>query len=220
MMFGYSHDHRYPHKYDHFDEALSVMGRHGGHHGHGHFFGGFGTGGHGGRFRFGRKLGSNGLQLVLLALLAEKPSHGYELIKGLDQRSGGFYTPSPGMIYPALTYLEELGHARVTADGSKKLYEITDEGRSYLEQNRPAVETILEQIDQIGARMGDVRNAFSGNADADLDESGGRHSGEMHQARRALKQALQSKKGCSKEEVQRISAILQHAADEILGSVK
>src|SRR5215471_1749705 len=69
--------------------------------------GGFG----GGRFRVGRKLGSEELQLVILALLAENPSHGYELIKVLEERSSGFYSPSPGMVYPALTYLEEVNYA-------------------------------------------------------------------------------------------------------------
>src|ERR1700751_2604728 len=86
--------------------------------------------------RAGRKLGADDLQLLILALLAEKPSHGYEIIKGLEERSGGFYAPSPGMVYPALTYLEELGYASVEADGAKKLYRISEEGRAYLEQNR------------------------------------------------------------------------------------
>ena len=58
----------------------------------------------------GRKLGSADLQLLLLALLAERPAHGYELIRTLEQRSGGFYAPSPGMVYPALTFLDEIGH--------------------------------------------------------------------------------------------------------------
>ena len=72
------------------------------------FSGGFGGGmGMGGRaFRAGRRLASGDLQLVLLALLAERASHGYELIKALEERSGGFYSPSPGMVYPALTWLE------------------------------------------------------------------------------------------------------------------
>src|SRR5512144_1736182 len=64
-------------------------------------------------FRSGRKLGADHLQLVILALLEEKPRHGYEIIKALEERSGGFYSPSPGTIYPALTYLEELGYASV-----------------------------------------------------------------------------------------------------------
>src|SRR6266513_3959445 len=112
------------------------------------FFGGMA--GRGGRgihgFRAGRKLGSDDLQLIILALLAEKPSHGYEIIKALEERSGGFYAPSPGMVYPALTYLEELGYASVESEGAKKLYSISDEGREYLEQNRGVVDTILAQL--------------------------------------------------------------------------
>src|ERR1700723_824874 len=80
-------------------------------------------GGPGGRgFGMGRKLPSADLQLLILQLLAEKPRHGYEIIKALEERSKGFYVPSPGMVYPALTYLEEIGHATVEADGARKLH--------------------------------------------------------------------------------------------------
>ncbi len=112
-------------------------------------------------FRRGRKLGSADLQLLLLHLLAEKPSHGYELIKGLEERSSGYYVPSPGMIYPALTYLEELGYARVEAEGAKKLYHPTDEGRRHLEQNREAVDSILVQLERIGRKMAQMRQAMA-----------------------------------------------------------
>ena len=120
-------------------EAMCI-GRGRGRHGFGAFGGGF-FGGHGfgsGDFRMGRKLASGELQLVLLALLAEQPSHGYELIKALEERSGGFYAPSPGMVYPALTWLEEVGYASVAAEGAKKLYSVTDTGRKYLEEHREA----------------------------------------------------------------------------------
>src|SRR3979411_3043860 len=94
--------------------------------GHGGHFGGVGPpvrhgGGVGGRGFFGgRKLGSGELQLVILALLEERPRHGYEIIKALEETSKGFYAPSPGMVYPALTYLEEVGEATAEADGRKK----------------------------------------------------------------------------------------------------
>src|SRR5215813_7540665 len=113
---------------------------------HGRRFGAFSAGfsggmGMGGRaFRAGRRLAAGDLQLVLLALLAERPSHGYELIKALEERSGGFYSPSPGMIYPALTWLEEMGYASVAAEGAKKLYSITDAGRGYLKNNQDAAD--------------------------------------------------------------------------------
>ncbi len=77
--------------------------------------------GMGGRaFGMGRKLASVDLQLLILALLSDKPRHGYEIIKALDERSKGFYAPSPGMVYPALTYLEKSGtpQSRPTARAS------------------------------------------------------------------------------------------------------
>ena len=105
-------------------------------------------------FRTGRKLASDDLQLLLLALIAEKPSHGYDLIKLLEERSGGYYVPSPGMIYPALTYLEEAGHATVEPEGTKKLYRISEEGKGHLEQNRAAADELLAQLDRISPQDG------------------------------------------------------------------
>ena len=100
------------------------MRAHGGHHGRrfgaggGKFGGGRGRHGMGGSgFRAGRMLSAADLQLIIMALLAEKPSHGYEIIKAIQERTSGSYSPSPGMVYPALTFLEDLGHARVEADG-------------------------------------------------------------------------------------------------------
>ena len=196
-------------------------------HGRGSYgrFGGYpGDTGWGGRFQRGRKFAAADLQLVILALLAEKPRHGYEIIKALDERSNGFYSPSPGMVYPALTYLEEIGHATVEAEGTKKLYRITDEGRAHLEANRASADTILEQLDWIGRRMDRVREAFSGDeGEADLDsphERGGRRHRilpEVHAARHQLKAALIRSFGASADEQRRIAQILERAADEILG---
>src|SRR5262249_45028394 len=95
----------------------------------------------GGRnFGMGRKLGGGDLQLLILNLLAEQPRHGYEIIKALEERSSGFYSPSPGMVYPALTYLEEIGHATAEVEGTRKRYSITDAGRAYLAENRGIVD--------------------------------------------------------------------------------
>ena len=110
----------------------------------------------------GRKLGAGDLQLLLLALLAERPSHGYELIQLLDERSKGYYSPSPGMVYPALTYLEELGYASVEVQGTKKLYSVTVGGLSHLEEQRAHVDALLEQLAWIGARMEHMKQAMSG----------------------------------------------------------
>lgn len=201
------------------------MGRH--HHGHGrHGFGRFGSGfmedgGAGGRgMRMGRKIASGDLQLLVLALLAAKPRHGYEIIKALEERSKGFYTPSPGMVYPALTYLEEIGHATVEADGARKLYRITDGGQAQLEQNRAVVDSMFAQFDRVGEKMERFRRAFSGdapgNAEGEDVGSARRGSAEILAARHELKTALNSA-GESREEDERIAAILRHAAAEIRG---
>ncbi len=176
--------------------------------------------GHGGmRFRTGRKLVAADLQLVVLALLAEKPSHGYELIRSVEERSGGFYTPSPGVIYPALTYLEEIGHVTVEPEGTKKLYHITDTGREHLAQHREAADAMLAELEHVGRKMEHVRRAFADerSAGGDEDEFDSRLARELHEARRALKMALFEKRGSSREEVKRIAQILKRAADEIRG---
>jgi DNA-binding PadR family transcriptional regulator len=122
---------------------------------------GFGPGGPGGfDVGRGRKLSSGELQLVLLALLDDKPRHGYDLIKAIDETSGGFYVPSPGVIYPALTYLEEAGEITAVAEGSRKLYSLTDAGREHLAKEHAVVDEILKRLEAIGERMGRVREAF------------------------------------------------------------
>ena len=181
-------------------------------------------------FRRGRKLGSADLQLLLLALLAERPSHGYELIKALDERSKGYYAPSPGMVYPALTYLEEIGHASVEAQGSRKLYQVTDAGKTQLEAQRPHVDALLRQLAYLGERMDAWRSAVDARGDGDADAAfergpGGRGSArrafghpELRAARRSLIGALIDKAESGADEQRRIAAILERAAAEIRGS--
>lgn len=165
----------------------------------------------GGDFRWARKLSSKDLQLLILALLDERPAHGYELIKTIEERSGGFYSPSPGMIYPALTLLDEIGHATIEQEGSRKLYRITPDGQSHLASNRAAADAILAALSRIGGRMDDVREAFAGADDSDASD-------EIHHARHALKDALRRKHKCDPKEARRIAQILNRATAEILGS--
>jgi len=157
------------------------------------------------------------LQLVILALLAEKPRHGYELIKELDERSGGFYSPSPGMIYPALTYLDEIGHATVEADGTKKLYSITDTGKAHLDANRPLAESMLAQLGRIASKMDRVRRVFAGDAagEAESDEDARRMGEDLLQVRRNLRAIVHEASRAPADEQRRIAAILQRAIDEI-----
>ena len=189
------------------------------HPGFGRFFGGSWGEGMGGRgFRSGRKLASGDLQLVILALLADKPRHGYEIIKDVEERSGGFYSPSPGVVYPALTYLEEIEYATVETEGAKKRYHITEAGRAHLASNRPAADAILAQFDWVGCRMDDVREAFEpvqGEAGDAHDE---RHAlrREFHRIRQEFKQAVRSRAQANTEEQRRVMDILKRALAEIL----
>src|SRR5215468_9833836 len=119
--------HFFHHRHPHPGERLDEHGRHGsrrGHHSHSHHSHGerdpHGRGHGADGFERGRKLGSDDLQLLILALLSECARHGYELIKEIEQRSGGWYVPSPGMVYPALSYLEDAGYASVETSGAKK----------------------------------------------------------------------------------------------------
>jgi DNA-binding PadR family transcriptional regulator len=114
----------------------------------------------GGRRGGGRIFGHGGLRFVLLQLIADKPAHGYELIKAIEDRLGGAYAPSPGIVYPTLTLLEELGHLAVdTADGSsRKRYSATDAGREFLAANRATTDELMARmqggVDGAGPRSG------------------------------------------------------------------
>ncbi len=116
----------------------------------------FFRGGHrrGGPFRGGRMFEQGDLKFVILRLLADKPRHGYDIIKELEERSGGRYAPSPGTVYPTLTLLEDMGYARATVEeGGKKVYAITDEGQAYLAANKSTVDDVLERLAEVGASI-------------------------------------------------------------------
>jgi DNA-binding PadR family transcriptional regulator len=186
--------------------------------GRGGRFGGGGPGGFSGDgdgFPRGRKFTSEDLQLLLLSLIDAQPSHGYELIKALETRSNGFYAPSPGMVYPALTYLEELGYVTVQLEGNRKRYELADAGRDYLNANRERVELMLAKLTHIARKMDSVRRAFAGEEPADISEGG--WLAELTEARRGLKHALILRVDMPVDEQRRIAAILRRATAEIEG---
>jgi DNA-binding PadR family transcriptional regulator len=189
-------------------EFAMRRGGRGGHHGHGRGHdhghgpdewsrgrGGFGRGGGGGRI-----FGPGDLRLMLLALIAEKPRHGYELIKEIEQKFGGAYSPSPGSIYPTLTLLEELEHVRASAtDGARKLFEITDQGRAFLSENQATLDGVL-------ARMSLAARHMSGRA---WPES-------VHQAMHTLKHALLLRPSeWSTAEAERVRKIIEDAVEAI-----
>jgi DNA-binding PadR family transcriptional regulator len=198
------------------------FGRHHGGRGLGRFGKGFMDGGMGGRaFGMGRKLASVDLQLLILGLLADKPHHGYEIIKALDERSKGFYVPSPGMVYPALTFLEEIGHATIEADGNRKRYHITEAGQQHLEEHRARADALFGQFDRVGERMERVRRAMSAGAadDEPLADNVSSGSKELRHAVRELKRAMEEKWNSARDEQLRTAEILKQATANILGKV-
>ena len=116
--------------------------------GHGPFRGGWrshGRGGFGGRE--GRMFDGGELKLVILKLIAEKPRYGYEIIKELGERVGGDYSPSPGVVYPTLTMLEEMGYAQTSQDPQgRKLYAVTPEGEQVLADDKAQIDAIFERF--------------------------------------------------------------------------
>ena len=95
-----------------------------------------------------RRLFAHGdLRLLALHLIGARPRHGYEIIKEIEELTGGSYSPSPGVIYPTLTWLEELGHVSIAvSEGTKKLHAITAEGRAHLDVYRPTLDALLARI--------------------------------------------------------------------------
>ena len=87
------------------------------------------------------------LRFLLLAMIGESPRHGYELIKAIEDRLGGSYSPSPGVIYPTLSWLDDMGYATTEAEESgRKRYRITPEGEAFLAANRTAVDDLQARI--------------------------------------------------------------------------
>jgi DNA-binding PadR family transcriptional regulator len=156
-------------------------------------------GGMGGRFRGGRVFGHGDLKLILLALIAEQPRHGYELIRTIEEMFDGAYSPSPGAVYPTLTLLEELGHASVENDGGKKLYTITAEGKAFLAENKEAVDTVMSRMEQTAKMFARAAAPMA-----------------LREAMHSLKRALFMHGGpWNTDEVKRIGDIIRKAAEEI-----
>ena len=86
------------------------------------------------------------LKYVILDLLKDKPRHGYDIIRELEEQSYGFYKPSPGVVYPTLQMLEEMGYARSNEQEGKRVYSITEEGRRYLENQSDIADGVRRQM--------------------------------------------------------------------------
>jgi DNA-binding PadR family transcriptional regulator len=119
-----------------------------------HGFGRFSRHAGGGRREGGRVFDHGDLRFIVLSLIKERPRHGYDIIKAIEDAVGGSYSPSPGVIYPTLTLLEELGHATVAETGGKKLYAATEEGVANLAANQNLVDAALARMAAVGAAHG------------------------------------------------------------------
>ncbi|MGX9147176.1 PadR family transcriptional regulator [Mesorhizobium sp. 128a] len=203
---------------------LHMAGKFGGRGG-----GGFGPFGHGGRgggrggpgdmFRAGRMLADGDLKLITLSLLAEAPRHGYDIIKALEERTSGIYSPSPGVVYPTLTFLEEAGYAASAADGNKKVFSITEAGQAHLDENREMIDGVLEHLERFGRKMAKAREWFGWN---DSEEGGRRGRGGRSEARdefRAVRHRLRAALGeivdAPAEKQAEAIAILEGAAEAL-----
>ncbi len=101
----------------------------------------------------GRRMFDGGeLRLVLLKLITDEPRHGYELIRAIEEMTGGAYAPSPGVVYPTLTLLGEMGLIEEQAsEGAKKRFAVTEAGAMHLEENRPQIEALMARLTEVGA---------------------------------------------------------------------
>ncbi len=173
----------------------------------------------GGAFRVGKMLADGDLRLIVLALLNDGPRHGYEIIKALEEKSSGVYSPSPGVVYPTLTYLEEVGYATSSAEGSKKVYSITTTGRAYYEENREVADLAISGIEKFGRKMSQARAWWEGQRHGDEQSVPDRDIPgvipEVNEARRALKQAIAEKLDASEADQKRMADVLRRAAEEI-----
>ncbi|WP_184648713.1 PadR family transcriptional regulator [Sphingopyxis sp. JAI128] len=162
----------------------------GGGRGFGHGFGGgFGSGRRGGgrgeRGERRRMFDGGELRLVLLKLIADEPRHGYDLIRRIEELTGGAYAPSPGVIYPTLTLLDDMGLIEATdSEGAKKLFAITEAGEAELDANKDSVERLIARLTDVGEErqrtdsasvrraMGNLKAVLMNRlGDRDLDEA-------------------------------------------------
>mgnify|MGYP001825692529 CR=1 FL=1 len=150
----------------------------------------------------GRFFGPGEVRLALLSLLAERPQHGYELMKQLEERSGGMYRASAGTVYPTLAQLQDEGLVVSDTEEGKRVYRLTDAGREELEENAEIVEDIWQRTEQIG----DWGEAFDPEA-AEL----------VRPALRLLRTVVKvaARRGDDPEVVDRVREILERARDEI-----
>ena len=169
---------------------------------------GMGRGPHGGRFGGprggGRRRGLFGgeeLRLVLLKLIADTPRHGYDLIREIETRTGGDYTPSPGVVYPTLTMLQDMGLVEETAaEGARKAYAVTPQGAAHLDEKQAEVAALFERIAAVAA------------ANSQTDIAPVRRA--VHNLHTALDERL-SREAADGDQMHRIAALLDEVTQKI-----
>jgi DNA-binding PadR family transcriptional regulator len=140
------------------------------------------------------------LRLVILRLLKEQPRHGYDIIKALEERMAGCYTPSAGTVYPTLQLLEDQGLVRVVEEEGRKVYHLTAAGEATLEERRGELDDIISRIrqtvrDVAGGSMGELNRAFA------------------HLAARTFREAF--RRGPGDPTVRQVAELLRRTADEV-----
>jgi DNA-binding PadR family transcriptional regulator len=160
-------------------------------------------------------LAQGDLKLLALALIAEQPRHGYELIKLIEEKTSGCYSPSPGVVYPTLTFLEEAGYVTAESEGAKKRYTITEEGRAYLAENRDIANMVLERLAAIGEKLARRRRAWGGGQDEERQAVPQLVGAALENLRAAAAKRLEGQNG---EAETRIVEILARAAQDIRSS--
>ena len=148
-----------------------------------------------------RPLDYGEIRLLLLSMIAEQPRHGYDLIRGVEELFGGTYAPSPGVVYPTLSWLEDMGYAVIEpSEAGRKSYAATPEGRAFLEENAAAV-------DELRARIG-----------GGTDRGGRSRHPQIMRAMENLKTALRLRvrgQELSDEMADQVAAILDAAAQQV-----
>ena len=155
-----------------------------------------------GRGRRARRMFESGeLRLVLLKLIADEPRHGYDLIRAIEDLTGGEYAPSPGIVYPTLTLLQDMELIEeAPGEGPRKPFQVTEEGRAYLEERSEEVEALLERLTELRPRGDHMAGSAIGRAVKNLMT--------------ALSHRV-SRDGLDEDLLHEIAAILDEAAQRI-----
>jgi DNA-binding PadR family transcriptional regulator len=106
-----------------------------------------------------KTLSHDNLRLVALALIAEAPRYGYEIIRLIEEKTAEWHSPTPNIVYPMLTSLKASGYLTASTEGPPTLYTITDDGRDYLKQNRDLANLLLDRLTALGERVSRWRRA-------------------------------------------------------------